>query len=147
MKNYLRKTDCSSDLKHHIRVSITLSFSSILRNSTENSEVSFYVSLGVQTIAPDGSCAPAVTIRVRVMVRVGGNFPRGQLSWNCVSLCEMKLIASKFRQWVYLRMYFSIDSSCFIYFDVIIHQQLKKRSKLVAYLSNFKVKRQLLQKK
>ena len=79
MKNYLRKTNCFSDLKHLIRVSITFSFSSILRNSTENSEVSFYVSLGVLTTAPEGNCPPP-PVTGRGIIRVGGNFPRGQLS-------------------------------------------------------------------
>ena len=79
LKNYLRKTHCFSDLKHHIRVFHTLYFSSILRNSTENSEVSFYVSLGVLTTAPEGNCHPP-PVTVRVIIRVGGNFPRGQLS-------------------------------------------------------------------
>ena len=74
MKNYLRKTNCFSDLKHLIRVSITFSFSSILRNSTENSEVSFYVSLGIGTIALEGSFPPppAPPFTVKVRVRVGG---------------------------------------------------------------------------
>ena len=31
-------------------------------------------------------------------------------------------------------MYFSGDSSCFIYFDVIIHQQLKKSSSLFNFV-------------
>ena len=79
LKNYLRKTHCFSDLKHHIRVFHTLYFSSILRNSTENSEVSFYVSLGVLTTAPEGNCPPP-PVTVRGIIRVGGNFPRGQLS-------------------------------------------------------------------
>ena len=47
----------------------------------------------------------------------------------------VKLIASKFRQWVQFSIqfsiYFSRDSLCFIHFDVIICQWLKKKFKLV----------------
>ena len=80
LKNYLRKTHCFSDLKHHIRVFHTLYFSSILRNSTENSEVSFYVSLGVLTTAPEGNCPPPL-LRLGLLLGLGaifleGNYPR-----------------------------------------------------------------------
>ena len=80
LKNYLRKTHCFSDLKHHIRVFHTLYFSSVLRNSTENSEVSFYVSLGVLTTAPEGNCPPSL-LRLGLLLGLGaifleGNYPR-----------------------------------------------------------------------
>ena len=85
----LRKTHCFSDLKHHIRVFHTLYFSSILRNSTENSEVSFYVSLGVLTTAPEGNCPPPL-LRLGLLLGLGaifleGNYPRTvfpSVKWN-----------------------------------------------------------------
>ena len=82
LKNDLRKTHCFSDLKHHIRVFHTLYFSSILRNSTENSEVSFYVSLGVLITAPEGNCPPTPPrLRLGLLLGLGaifldGNYPR-----------------------------------------------------------------------
>ena len=56
---------------------MTLSFSSILRNSTANSEISFYVSFGVWTIAPEENC-PQLGVWVGLGLGLEGNFPQGQ---------------------------------------------------------------------
>ena len=82
-EEHLRTTNCFSDLKRGIRVSITWSFSSTLCNSKANFEAYFMFN-------------------------------------------SVKLIASKFRQWAWFWTYFSKDSSCFIYFDIIIGQQQQK---------------------
>ena len=48
-----------------------------------------------------------------------------------VSLCKINCIKIKTISLASESVYFSRDSLCFIYFDIIIHQRPKKRSKLI----------------
>ena len=48
-----------------------------------------------------------------------------------VSLCEINCIKIQTISLASESIYFSRDSLCFIYFDIIIHQRPKKKSKLV----------------
>ena len=53
-----------------------------------------------------------------------------RVSFN-ITLCEINSIKIQTISLVPKFVYFSGDSLCFIYFDIIIHQRLKKKFKLV----------------